>query len=209
MKKLTGLVALLGLTLTTVQARADAPDVQVQIRSHAAQAGAWRNLDCGYVYIDIGGTEDAIHQDQGQPVSQNAVWASFYSYDYCSGEFTQGWAYAQDGFDGNLHGATLDVTFDAYAYQYGPNEYGWWEYEDLGVRTVEITAELTGNGETYRGMNSSMNRSGEYFTRYRWIGESRDASVDLTVTVEGDDVAFDASYGSLSNNKSGYTEIYG
>jgi hypothetical protein len=204
------LASLLALATTlglSAAATASAPDYQVQVRDHSANGNAFAFDDCQQISVDVGGSESSSHSGGGAPTTSNTVWAGYWSYNWCTGEQTSGWTSLEGGFAGDMQGASIDLEFEADTYQWAEID-GEWVYAYVGTQTIEVNAELTGVGKTVQGMNNSVSRWGSSFSRYRWIGSWREASVEMSVTVEGVSVVLTDAWGNLGKANSGSLAIY-
>lgn len=204
---LASLVAL-GTTLgLSSAATASPPDYQVQVRDHSANGSAFAFDDCQSISVDIGGSESSSHAAGGPPTWQNAAWAGYWAYNWCTGEQTSGWGYLEGGFSGDMQGASLDFEFEAETYAWEEIE-GVWTYTYVGTQTIEINAELTGVGKAVHGMNNSVSRWGSSFSRYRWNGSSREATVEMSVTADGQSIVLTDTWGTLGKANSGSLVVY-
>lgn len=211
MKKTTSISLFIGTFiatgLTASLATAGAPDFQWNVRDYTANGSAFEYDGCQSTGVDVSGSESSTHNGGGAPVKDNGAWVGYYSYNWCTGSQTSGWAWVPGGFSGDMQGASFDVVFEAESYEYAEID-GEWVYSYLGTKTVEINAELTGIGQATHGMNNSVSRYGTSFSRYRWVGQWREATLDLSVTVDGDSVALSNAAGSLGKANSGSFSIY-
>jgi ribosome modulation factor len=73
---------------------------------------------------------------------------------------------------------------------------------------VEINAAFVGIGKAESGKNMSMSRWGNSYSRSRWSGQWREATLDLSVTVDGNSVDLQDAVGSLGKSKSGSISVY-
>ena len=178
-----------------------------KVKDYTANGSAFSYDVCETVGVDFGGSESSTHNGGGAPVQTNTAWGSYYYYNWCTGAQASGYAFLDDGFDGDLNGATIDIEFEADSYEYAEIN-GQWVYNYLGTQTVIINAELTGDGEVMKGKSSSMSRWGGGFSHYRWSGSSRDASIDLSVTVDGNPVVLPDTFGQLGKANSGSVDVY-
>lgn len=204
------LASLLALGTTmglSASATASAPDYQVQVRDHSANGNAFAFDDCQQISVDVGGSESASHSGGGAPTTSNTVWAGYWAYNWCTGEQTSGWTSLEGGFGGDMQGASIDLEFEADTYQWAEIE-GEWVYTYVGTQTIEVNAELTGVGKAVHGMNNSVSRWGSSFSRYRWVGSWREATVEMSVTVEGVSVELTDAWGNLGKANSGSLAIY-
>lgn len=211
MKKTTNVSLLIGTFIATglsaTFATAGQPDYQWNVKDHSATASAYLYDGCESSGVDISGSESSSHDGGGAPVKDNGAWAGYSSYNWCTGSQTYGYVWVPGGFDGDMQGASIDVEFEAESYDYVEID-GEWVYSYLGTRTVEINAEFTGIGKAEHGRNSSMSRWGDSFSRYRWVGQWREATVEMSVTVDGNSVDLGDVTGSLSKANSGSVAIY-
>jgi hypothetical protein len=182
------------------------PTQQWHVKDHSAFGSAYEYDGCESTGVDISGSESSSHGGGGQ-VQDNGAWAGYYSYNWCTGSQVSGYAWIPGGFSGDMQGATIDVELEADSYEYAEIE-GQWVYNYLGTVTVEINAEFTGIGKAEHGRNSSYSRWGSSYSRYRWSGQTREATLDLTVTVDGDSVDLTNPTGSLSKSNSGSIYLY-
>jgi hypothetical protein len=193
--------------LSATFATAAAPDFHWQVRDYSANGSAFLYDDCQSTGVDISGSESSTHDGSGAPVKDNGAWAGYYSYNWCTGSQTSGWVWVPGGFSGDMQGASVDVVFDAETYEYLEID-GEWVYSYVGTSTVEINAEFTGVGSTTHGMNNSMSRWGTTFSHSRYVGQWREATLDLSVTVDGNSVDLSNATGSLGKSNSGSIAIY-
>lgn len=211
MKKITSISLFVGTFVATglsaTFATAGTPDSQWQVRDYSANGSAFLYDDCQSTGVDISGSESSTRSGAGAPVKDNGAWAGYYSYNWCTGSQTYGWAWIPGGFSGDMQGASVDVVLDAESYEYVEID-GEWVYSYIGTSTVEINAEFTGVGSTIHGMNNSMSRWGSSFSHYRYVGQWRDATLDLSVTVDGNSVDLGDGTGSLGKANSGSIAIY-
>jgi hypothetical protein len=202
-----GITAFTATGLFATLATAAGPDLHWQVRDHSAYGSAFVSDGCESTGVDIGGSESSSHSGGGAPVADNGAWAGYYSYNWCTGSQTSGWAWLPGGFSGDLQSASIDAVFEAESYEWVEVD-GEMVYSYVGTRTVEINAEFTGVGKATHGMNSSMSRWGDSFSHSRWVGQSREATVDMSVTVDGQSIDLTNAIGSLGSANSGSISIY-
>jgi hypothetical protein len=177
-----------------------------QVRDYSAYGSAFQYDVCESTGVDFGGSETTT-SGGGAPVKSNTAWASYWSYNYCTGAQTSGWAWLDGSFDGDMNGASIDISFEAESYEWAEVD-GEWVYNYLGTSTVEINAELTGAGQIMHGMSNSMSRWGSSFSHYRSNGQYREASIDLSVTVDGNPIELSNAMGSIAKTNSGSIYVY-
>lgn len=208
MKTVAFISTLLLAALSTATAHAVPPVFSFQVRGDSGYGSAYTSDACQSIGVDFSGSAQTVHSAGGPPVEENGVWAGLWAYNWCTGAQTYGWAYVPGGYDGNMDSASIDVVFEAESWVWVVDGDGQWTYENLGTQTVEINAELTGIGQAIRGMNNSMSRWGSSFSRYRWLGQWREATVDASITIDGESLEVAGTYGSLGHANSGQTAIY-
>jgi hypothetical protein len=211
MKKITNISLFIGTFIATglsaTLATAGAPDFKWNIKDHTASGSAFLFDDCQSTGVDISGSESSTHDGSGTPVKDNGAWAGYYSYNWCTGSQTSGFVWVPGGFSGDMQGASVDVVFEAESYEYVEID-GEWVYSYVGTKTVEINAEFTGIGQATHGRNNLMSRWGTSFSHSRWSGQWREATLDLSVTVDGNSVTLENATGSLGKSNSGSIAIY-
>lgn len=141
--------------------------------------------------------ENRYQAAPGAPTNSAWVDLSIYQWNYCTYEFScsYGSAALPDGAfraTGNLASATLNTTINVEDCFTGP------------ARAVPVALTWTGEGEvTQTHSNTSYHFPG-YRYRNRSNGQSRNAQVSGSVTVDGVNLAADASaYGYLTANSGG------
>ena len=193
-----------GLTATFATA---APDIKWHVKDNTASGSAFSYDGCENVSVDVGGSETRSQDGGGPPVKDNTAWAGYSSYNWCTGAQTYGWVYLPGGFDGDLQGATIDAEFEAESFEWIEVE-GQWVYNYIGTVTVEINAELTGVGQTTHGTNSSTSHWGSSHTHSRYVGKWREATLDISVTVDGQSIELTDGLANLGSANSGTVAVY-
>jgi hypothetical protein len=180
-----------------------------QVRGNGAYANAFTGDECRWVSFDVGANDDVVHSGSGAPTTGAGAWAGYWSYDWCKGVESYGYAYVSgSNFSGNLSSASGSFSFPVYTYGWIQTPEGYWDYVLLGTDTLTASVTWTGVGVTQRGMESYSTRWGQYMARFRWMGSSREADVSVTATLGGVTKSFDYTYGSMGQYNSGGTEIY-
>jgi hypothetical protein len=200
------IAALVGAGLFATSVTAATPVYKQQVRGHSAYGWAYEYDGCESTSVDIGGSESTAYGG-GAPVQDNSAYAGLYSYNWCTGEETYGWAWVPGGFSGDIDFASIDLAFEADSYELAEVD-GEWVYNYLGTRTVEINAEFTGVGQISHGMNNSTSHWGSSFTHYRSAGQWREATLDVSVTVDGASIDLSNAAASLGNSNTGSLELY-
>ena len=159
--------------------------------------------ECSYEYLSIDGSSSALKEktSHGKPsTSYNTyTYASYSSYNYCTGEEAYGYAEVYPGsFTGDKNGAAATATISSlYICRYVEVEEGCYgEYNcEESAEPFELTIDATwtpsGNTSKDRSTSSSSNKFSSY--KFRYSGTSREATVTLAVTKNGESLAIDPS----------------
>jgi hypothetical protein len=234
-----------------------------QSRTRGAQASytAYESTDCGYASLSVWGFEEI---GSGNQTSYDSVYVDYYSYDFCTGVYEQGYGYVNAStFDiQRLQSASIDGTgtFELSVCDYsngggggeggmsggaggvsgvggfggagaggmiggaggvggvggvggasGMGGDGDGDYEDPCTYTTAslvVSLDWVGTGDTFR--ERSVYTYSTPSTRYRQTssGQTREATVTGTVTIDGNDLALTNGYGSLSQTQNGSFEMY-
>ena len=171
--------------------------------------------DCSYEYLSIDGSSSALKEktSHGKPsTSYNTFIYAYYSfYNYCTGVETYGYAEVYpSSFTGDKNGSAATATISSlYICRYLEVEEGCYgEYNcEESAEPFELTIDATwtpsGNTSKDRSTSSYSNKFSSY--KFRYSGTSRDASVTLEVTKNGESLEIDPS----SISSSFYTSTTG
>lgn len=209
MKRFFNVAVLVAVLGSAGVASANSPSYSFRERGDSASTSASSSNECGFFSLDVGGSDESVHQRGGAPVNEKGVWAIFWAYDWCKGVEFYGWGYGpNDTFDANMNAASAQITFEVDSYTWVMGETGEWTQEKLGVSTVSASVSWTGVGDVMRGMNSGMTRWGKNTIRHRRRGEYRDAEIKVDATLDGAPMAFQNAYGELGSYSESFFEIY-
>jgi hypothetical protein len=124
----------------------------------------------------------------------SSVFASFFEFDGCTGEFSSAFAfdeaaeYDQTRVDSASIAGTFELVDDS-------------TLEPIGTLAVDI--DLTGTGGTSRFNSRSTTQSGDFTFKFRSQGTFREATVAGTVSLEGQDLTGLSPSAQLSTTRSG------
>jgi hypothetical protein len=193
---------------------------QSSTRGNQASASEWSYDSCSSEGVSIW----AFEQNQrGSKTANNSVYIDYYRYDSCTGTDTwgsasiDGAAFNQRRLDGaSLTGsATMTVTTCTYTGGGGGGSDagvdggmgGGYDCSSVDV-PVSINIAWTGTGDTSKDRYSSAYSTPHSRYRYRSTGQSRDATLSGTVSIDSSNVDMSTGYGSLSIQSSGSFEMY-
>lgn len=201
------LITILGLA-TSVTAFADPPERSWQVRGDSANAFAYDSDACSYSTLDIGGSEEASHERASRPVRETAVWAGYFSQNWCTGVQTVGFVYdASASFNGNLNAASATISIPIDSLHCHGDTNNEWVCDHLGSSTLSVTADWSGFGDVVRGTSQNIAHSAQSHVRNRWNGRSREATLDIDARVDGTSITFGYAYGTIGTYTSGGTEL--
>ena len=170
--------------------------------------------ECSYGCIGIDGSSSAVKEksSQGQPTtSYNKFTYAYYSvYNYCTNEELYGYAEVYPStFTGDKNSATASATITSFTRCFsavgedGCEVYTCEESSTPVELTIDATWTATGSASKNRSTSSYGSKSFSYKSRYS--GTSRDTTVSMQVTMDGEAIDLDPSsvYGTLYSSMSG------
>lgn len=154
--------------------------------------------ECNVKSVNIYAFANRTKEVSGAPTQQMGADIYYGNYNYCTGESSNGYGSSPNAkftTNNQLSSATLTGTFAV--------------YDSLtdGPKTVEVNLTLTGIGFTSKGRNNYTSQTPTSMTRYRSIGEYREAEAAGSVILDGINlIANTAGFGSLNSSTSGSYE---
>ncbi len=106
-------------------------------------------------------------------------WQIHYNYNYYNGTYSSGYGSSPNAnftADNQLNSATLKGTFTLY------------DYQSQTTETAQVDLTWMGVGDKSSGKYSYTYQAPTSLSRYRSIGESRDAQVSGSVTLDGTNI---------------------
>ncbi len=208
MKKILAVGSFVSVAAVASLAFAEVASESFQFKGEAASAGFYASDECSTTSAYIWGGEQVAH-GSGQPVYSQTANAYAYSFNWCTGEWFDGYGYAESGVAVNaLTSATISVpvtfTRTECVLDDGTGEYVC-TLTDLGTAT--FTASLTGTGDTFSGHNHSSYRGGGTSSTSRSAGKYRQATATGNLVLDGQQLAGTASYAELQKANSGYHTV--
>lgn len=206
-KMISALVALASIALGHASpAEASAPvHESYSFRGDTAYAFFWdyepsEDGWCGmYTGVDIYAHSEMSRTEPGAPDEGVYLVLYAYQYDTCTwSSLLSGYAVTHD-FDLVTHGmnsATVSATLELHDWM-----------SNMSV-PVDVNIVLTGEGDAYHGMNSSLQRSGNYMVKSRSNGSWRMASGAGEVVANGVNLAGGEGYAQLASVQSGANWVY-
>ena len=167
-------------------------------------AGASVNIggdDCFYEYLSIDGSSSALKEkvSGGKPSTtySKVTYAGYYLYNWCTGEDTYGYAEAYPStFTGDKDGAKASATiFSLFTCSYREvAQGGYWDYicDETPVQ-LTIGATWTATGRIFKDRSTWSYGSKLSSSKYRYSGTSRETTVTLEVTKDGQALDVDPS----------------
>lgn len=187
-------LSVLSLSLPAIAATTD----QYRLRGESASASFYTYDDCGSTNVYVSAYNNITKERPGAPTSQMSADISYYSYNYCTGTYLSGYGSSSNAnftIDNQLNSAALRGTFTVY------------DYSSQTTKTAEVDLTWTGVGEKSSGKSNYTYQTPTVVYRSRYNGDSRDAQVAGTVTLDGTNlIANLSSYGYLSSFRSGTLE---
>lgn len=169
-----------------------------QFKGNNAYASFYTYDGCSSSNVYISAYKSITKDGPGAPTSQVQAYLDYYNYNYCTGTYSSGYGYISNAnftIDNSLNSATLKDTFTVYDYWSNTN------------KTVQVDVTWTGNDISSKGKSTYLYQTPTSITRYRSTGETRDAGVSGTVTLDGTNlIANTNSYASLSSSTNGTLE---
>jgi hypothetical protein len=212
------MAALVMLSATVAQA---AYTEQYNFKGDGADASFWTETECGYSGLNLG----VVDQRQTGPNAWGGQWgsASFYTYDWCTGDYSYGWADLSGAtFNGNgARGATLSFEGTGTTEEFLGCE--WVDYETpscwsncwLDENGNEVCEEICDTGywncqwdyvsvpvsldltwsptDVSRGVNVNQTKGDGYVQRWRSVGSTGWGPVSGSASFDGH--TFDSAYG--------------
>jgi hypothetical protein len=134
-------------------------------------------------------TQSTFGNSQG-----TSVFASFFEFDSCTGEFSSAFAFDADAeYDQTkVDSASIDATFELIDDS---------TLEPIGTLAVDI--DLTGTGDTTRFNSRSTTQSGDFIFKFRSQGSFREATIAGSVSLDGEDLTGLSQSAQLSTTRSG------
>jgi hypothetical protein len=207
MKKSTVTCLVIGLTCAMTAAQARAETQTYQVRGFGASGSGYSYDDCSSASFHVSANDQVTHQAGGKPTTGRAAWIGFFYSNWCTDTHSGGFAFVPDvDFSGSLNSAFLNATVTLFSK--GEPRRGEEGPEPVATSTAYVSAIWTGTGETFHGLYSSTSHWGRYFSRDRWIGQTRSADLVLQVTIDGVPVTFQGTYGDLGKYNSGSTFVF-
>ena len=186
------------LTVLSLSLPAVAATTRSQVKGENAYASFYQYDDCSYSSVYVDAYTNVTKSGPGAPISQMDTYLSYYNYNYCTGTGSSGYGSSPNAtfkIDNNLNSATLNGTFTVY------------DYESGTTKTAEVALTWTGTGYKSSGKSDYTYQTPTSITRYRSNGDSRDAQVSGSVTVDGTNIVPNLpGYGYLNSSKNGTVE---
>ncbi|HEX7480929.1 MAG TPA: hypothetical protein VF331_24215 [Polyangiales bacterium] len=225
---MTVLAAVVGLAGVGGQAHA-LTKYQSSTKGNQAQTSVWSSNACGYEGVSVW----AFEQDQrgsSAKTSYNSVYVDYYSYDFCAGTDRYGFAvidgatFAQQKVDSASVSANTTMSISSCTYSsdggggmggtggkgggtdggIGGGSYTCSQYN----APLTIAAYWTGTGDTTRDRSTQSYSTPHARYRSRSSGQSRDATMSGSISVDNSNIDLSGAYGSLSIVSSGSFEMY-
>jgi hypothetical protein len=169
-----------------------------QVKGQNASANFYQYDVCNSSTVYVSAYNNITKDSPGAPTEQLRAYLNYYNYNYCTGTYSSGYGSSSSAnftIDNRLDSATLNGTFTLYDYSSGT------------TKTADVALTWKGVGDTFSGKSNSTYQTPTSTTRYRFNGDSRDAEVSGSITLDGTNLITNTStYGSLSSSKSGYLE---
>lgn len=186
--------AVLSVLSLSLPAMATTTD-RYQLKGEGASASFDRYDNCNSTSVYVSAYNNITKNSPGAPNSQMGADLYYYSYNWCTETYSSGYGSSPNAnfiIDNQLNSATLRATFAVY------------DYPSQTTKTAVVDLTWTGVGEKSSGKSNSTYQTPTVLNRSRYNGESRDAQVAGTVTLDGTNlIANLSSYGSLSSYKNG------
>lgn len=229
------ILSVFGIALGLMALGSEAHALQkYQSRTKGSQASysAYSSTECGYETVSVYVFEE---QTSGNQTAYDSVYIDYSSYDFCSGSYASGFGYLDGAaFDmQRLQSASVDGdgTMELVSCNYGgggggeggmggggmsggggmggsPSDGG--VYEDpctYGSVPFSLSVDWTGTGDTYRERYTQTSVTPNARYRYTSNGQSRQASVNALIEIDGATIELTDESGGLSIVSSGTFEI--
>jgi hypothetical protein len=201
-------IAFLAALAFASHASADTQHYSFQTRGKGAQATFYAGDACSYVTVNAWESESVTRSVNGAPVTSAYANAFVFGFNWCTGAQMFGFAFADSGFSQNqLNSAamSLPITITSEICAVVNDE---WQCTSSDA-SATLTVQITGTGDTSRGMSMSHQSSGDYRQIWRQSGSFRsgDATGSL-VAGTTDLLAGVAGFAELTTSTSGQNDIY-
>lgn len=203
------ILSVFGIALGLMALGSEAHALQkYQSRTKGSQAtySAYSSTECGYETVSVYVFEE---RTSGNQTTYDSVYIDYSSYDFCTGSYAYGYS--------QIEGAAFDVQRLQRASVDGDGvmelvscDYSGGSEEDpctYGSVPFSLSVDWTGTGDTYRERytQTSVTPSARY--RYTSNGQSREASVNALIEIDGATIELTDESGSLSTVSSGSFEV--
>lgn len=208
------IVSLFGIAVTLLALGSEAQAAQkysYRTKGNAATFSTSSSTDCGYEYLNVYVFEE---RTSGNQTTYDSVTVDFVRYDFCTGQYAYGY--------GVLDGAAFDVqklqrasvdgsgSFELVTCDYsegGGDDAGFVDPCTYSSVPLSVNLDWTGTGETYKDRYVQVSSTPSARYRYTQSGQSREAAVTGSVTIDGTPADLSNGYGSLSFSSSASFEI--
>ncbi|WP_250122357.1 hypothetical protein [Chroococcidiopsis sp. CCMEE 29] len=168
------------------------------VKGQNVSANFYQYDDCNSTNVYVSAYNNITKDSPGAPTEQLGAYLDYYNYNYCTGTYSYvsgSSSSANFTIDNRLDSATLNGTFTLY------------DYSSRTPKTADVALTWKGVGDTSSGKSNYTYQTPTSTIRSRSNGESRDAEVSGSITLDGTNLITNTSnYGYLSSSKSGYLE---
>jgi hypothetical protein len=167
--------------LSQDSAQAAPTQTVLRYKDLSASASFHGSDECSSTDVYISGFTNVSSSRGGPRTSTDGVYASYNTFNWCTGEYTYGFGFTEDA---SVTGTPRHVDVRATV----PIE----EYSSEGgpvLRTMTVNLSFDANGDyTSHGVNNYTYSTPFERGHYRWVGRSTSADVSGTVTLDGMDL---------------------
>lgn len=175
-----------------------ATTTKYQFKGQNAYAYFYQYDECNSKSVSVSAFASRTKAAPGAPTEQMGVDLSYSNYNYCTGEYSYGYASSPNAkftIDNQLNSATLTGTFVVN------------ESPSNTTRTAQVNLTWTGTDFSSKGRSSNVYQTPTSITRYRSTGEYREAQVAGSITLDGANlIANTSGSGSLYSSTNGSYE---
>ena len=209
------IVSLFGIAATLLALGSEAQAAQkysYRTKGNTATYSASSSTDCGYESLSVYVFEE---RTSGSQVSYDAVNVDYARYDFCTGEYTYGYGtFSGADFDvKKLQSASVDGTgsFELVSCDYseggGDTDGGFIDPCVYSTSAISLNLDWVGTGETYKDRYVQVSSTPSARYKYTQNGQSREAAVTGSISIDGTPLSLSDGYGSLSFSSSATFEI--